>query len=145
MGKEEANSKRQSGTSQPMGVDQINRKGEAHLRLCQPMGEEEANASAQIVMCQPTGGGEAVGCYTPWCEDIALSRSLAEEGEPARPCYLPPPPHADGAAGRSSGSARQTTRRLNASPPPGVDGITRQPGATLLRPPLTSLPPPSQE
>ncbi len=44
---------------QPIGVDQINRKGEAHLGLCQPKGEEEANGRTQIVMYQPTGGGES--------------------------------------------------------------------------------------
>ncbi len=46
---------------------------------------------------------------------------------------LPASPHADG-TGRSTGPARQTTPCLNASPPPGVDGMTRQVGAMLSRP-----------
>jgi hypothetical protein len=34
----------------------------------------------------------SVRCYTSWCEDLAPSRSHAERGQPAHPCYLPPPP-----------------------------------------------------
>jgi hypothetical protein len=49
-----------------------------------------------------------------------------------------PSPHVDG-TGRSTGPARQTTPCPNASPPPGVDGVNRQAGATLLRP-LPHLP-----
>jgi hypothetical protein len=49
-----------------------------------------------------------------------------------------PSSHVDG-TGRSTGPARQTTPCPNASPPPGVDGVTRQAGATLLRP-LPHLP-----
>jgi hypothetical protein len=71
----------------------------------------------------------AVRCYTPWCEGIALSRSLAERGQPAQLCYLATSPHADGAAGQSSGSARQTIPPyLPASPFTGVDGRLRKGG-----------------
>ncbi len=33
-----------------------------------------------------------VRCYTPWCEDLPPSRSLAEKGPAPPPCHLPPPP-----------------------------------------------------
>ncbi len=70
----------------------------------------------------------SVRCYTPWCEVIALSRSLAERGQPARPCYLPP---SDGAAGRSLGVSTPNHPLPQRLPPPGVDGIPRQQYTTL--------------
>ncbi len=48
---------------------------------------------------------------------------------------LPAPcPRADGAAGRSTDSARHPTPRLSASPSLGVDGMPRQAGNTLVHP-----------
>jgi hypothetical protein len=54
-----------------------------------------------------------VPCYTPWCEDLSPSCSLAERGQPhLPPCYLPPSPVQMGLQ-----DGRRTQQRHNTPPP----------------------------
>jgi hypothetical protein len=72
----------------------------------------------------------SVRCYTPWCEDLPPSRSLAERGQSHRQatCPLPPCGWADG---RSTVSELLHGTPPLASPSLGVDGTPGQAGIWL--------------